>query len=58
VNFFKKLGKNSGSEFFGELKMSYQLTAAVSPLVLLLPRKTTSNKIRRDALLYVSPNCS
>jgi hypothetical protein len=48
--FFKQFEKK---EFFSEIRLSYQLAVAVSPLLLLLPKKIYGRKIRRDALLYV-----
>jgi hypothetical protein len=34
------------NEFFAEVKLSYQIAAALSPLVFLLPKKTSGRKIR------------
>jgi hypothetical protein len=52
-DFLKILGPNNGSQLFGDMKLSYQLAVSISPILLLIPKKLSNKKIKRDYLIYV-----
>jgi hypothetical protein len=52
-NYMKKLFPNKGKDLFKTMKFNYQLAVSISPILLLLPKKLTSKKIRQDYLIYV-----
>jgi len=51
--FYNRFGPQLGKEFFGNVKLIYQIAACISPITLFIPKNLSARKLRRDHLLHV-----